>query len=307
VLPLDRVATLTLTEGPSTIQREWGRRRTVVQCNVAGRDVAGFVAEAKAALARELTLPEGYVVDWGGQFENMERANRRLLFVVPLALGLIFILLYFSLRSMRDVLIVATGIPLGAVGGVLALWLRGLPFTVSAGIGFVALSGVAILNGLVLVTFIQQRLAAGTPLVDAVREGCLVRLAAGADDRAGRRGRLHPHGVQRRGGGRGAAPAGHRGPRRHRHQHAAHPARAARADGVVGAGEGGGVGKKTEDGGRRTEDGGRREGRGDGRRTGDRPAVQSSSRLARPCALRTSRGPARLLRCPLHTNPKDSS
>ena len=176
VLPLDRVATLALTEGPSTIQREWGRRRTVVQCNVAGRDVAGFVAEARAALDRDLDLPDGYVLDWGGQFENMERANRRLLFVVPLALGLIFILLYFSLRSPRDVLMVATGIPLGAVGGVLALWLRGLPFTVSAGIGFVALSGVAILNGLVLVTFIQQRLAAGTPLVDAVREGCLVRL-----------------------------------------------------------------------------------------------------------------------------------
>jgi cobalt-zinc-cadmium resistance protein CzcA len=176
VLPLDRVATITLTEGPSTINREWGRRRTVVQCNVVGRDVASFVAEAKAAIAAQIELPEGYAIAWGGQFENMERANRRLLFVVPLALALIFVLLYFSLRALRDVLIVATGIPLGAVGGVLALWLRDLPFTVSAGIGFVALSGVAILNGLVLVTFIQQRLAAGAPLEDAVREGCLVRL-----------------------------------------------------------------------------------------------------------------------------------
>jgi cobalt-zinc-cadmium resistance protein CzcA len=106
----------------------------------------------------------------------MERANQTLQFVVPMALGLIFVLLYFSLKSFRDVLIVATGIPLGAVGGVLALWLRGMPFTVSAAVGFVALSGVAILNGLVLVTFINQKLATGASAESAVREGCLVRL-----------------------------------------------------------------------------------------------------------------------------------
>jgi heavy metal efflux system protein len=106
----------------------------------------------------------------------MERANAKLRFVVPMALGLIFVMLYFSLKSLRDVFIVATGIPLGAVGGVLSLWLRGMPFTVSAAVGFVALSGVAILNGLVLVTFIKQRMAAGQPLEQAVREGCMVRL-----------------------------------------------------------------------------------------------------------------------------------
>ncbi len=106
----------------------------------------------------------------------MQRANARLRFVVPLALALILALLYFILGSMRDVLIVATGIPLGAIGGVAALWVRGMPFTVSAAIGFIALSGVAILNGLVLVTFIRQRLDAGRPLANAVREGCLVRL-----------------------------------------------------------------------------------------------------------------------------------
>jgi cobalt-zinc-cadmium resistance protein CzcA len=144
-----------------------------VQANVRGRDVAGFVAEARAKMP---AMPAGYTLEWGGQFENMERANRRLLFVVPVALALIFVLLYFSLRSFRDVLIVATGIPMGAIGGVLALWLRDLPFTVSAGIGFVALSGVAMLNGLVLVTFIQQRLRAGHPLEASVREACLVRL-----------------------------------------------------------------------------------------------------------------------------------
>ena len=176
VLPLNRVAQVVETEGPATINREWGRRRITVQCNVRGRDVAGFVAEARARIAAQVKMPEGYNIEWGGQFENMERANRKLSFVVPLALGLIFVLLYFSLKSLRDVLVVATGIPLGAVGGVLALWLRGMPFTVSAAVGFVALSGVAILNGLVLATFIRQRLDAGTPLETAVRDGCLVRL-----------------------------------------------------------------------------------------------------------------------------------
>ncbi len=176
VVRLDQVARLVQTEGPSTIQREWSRRRITVQCNVRGRDVAGFVAEAKARIAEKVTLPEEYTVEWGGQFENMERANRRLKIIVPMALGLIFIMLYFSLGSVRDLLIVATGIPLGAVGGVGALAMRGLPFTVSAAIGFIALSGVAILNGLVLVTFIQQRLAAEVPLEEAVREGCRVRL-----------------------------------------------------------------------------------------------------------------------------------
>jgi len=176
VLPLSQVAQVVETEGPSTINREWGRRRITVQCNVRGRDVGGFVAEAQKKIAEQIKLPEGYTIEWGGQFENMKRANAKLLFVVPMALGLIFALLFFSLKSLRDVFIVATGIPLGAVGGVLALWLRGMPFTVSAAVGFIALSGVAILNGLVLVSFIRQRLDAGSPLESAVREGCRVRL-----------------------------------------------------------------------------------------------------------------------------------
>jgi len=176
VLPLNRVAEIIETSGPATINREWAQRRVTVQVNVSGRDVAGFVAEAKRTIAARVALPEGYSIDWGGQFENMERANRRLMFVVPMALGLIFVLLYFSLKSLREVFIVATGIPLGAVGGVLALWLRGMPFSVSSAIGFVALSGVAILNGLVLVTFIKQKITSGTPVEAAVREGCLVRL-----------------------------------------------------------------------------------------------------------------------------------
>ena len=176
VLPLERVASVSEVEGPAAINREWGKRRITVQCNVRGRDVASFVKEARATIEAKVPLPEGYNIEWGGQFENMERANRKLTFVVPLALSLILVLLYFSLRSSRDVLIVATGIPLGAVGGVAALWLRDMPFTVSAGIGFVALSGVAILNGLVLVSFIKQRIDAGVALETAVREGCQARL-----------------------------------------------------------------------------------------------------------------------------------
>jgi cobalt-zinc-cadmium resistance protein CzcA len=176
VVRLDQVAEFVPTEGPSTIQREWSRRRITVQCNVREGDVASFVAEAKRRINEQVKLPEGYTVEWGGQFENMERANRRLMIVVPMALGLIFMLLFFSLGSVRDVLMVASGIPLGAVGGVALLALRGMPFTVSAAIGFIALSGVAILNGLVLVTFIKQRLAAGVPFEASVREGCRVRL-----------------------------------------------------------------------------------------------------------------------------------
>ena len=176
VLPLNQVAKITELEGPSTVNREWGRRRITVQCNVWGRDVKSFVAEGRAKIAAQVKLPEGYTVEWGGQFENMQRANQKLAVVVPMALALIFVLLFFSLRTLREVLIVASGIPLGAVGGVAALWLRGMPLTVSSAIGFVALSGVAILNGLVLVTFIKQRLETGAPVEAAVREGCLVRL-----------------------------------------------------------------------------------------------------------------------------------
>ena len=176
VLPLNQLAQLVETEGPATINREWGKRRITVQCNVRGRDVGSFVSEAQKQIGERVKLPEGYSIEWGGQFENMQRANQRLMFIVPMALGLIFVLLYFSLKSLRDVFIVGTGIPLGAVGGVVALWLRGMPFTVSSGIGFIALSGVAILNGLVLVEFIKEKLQGGSALAVAVREGCLVRL-----------------------------------------------------------------------------------------------------------------------------------
>ena len=176
IQPLERVTDINMTDGPATIQREWSKRRITVQCNVRGRDVGSFVVEAQRRIDEEIDLPEGYTIDWGGQFENMERANNRLMMVVPMTLGLIFILLYISLGALRDVLIVATGIPLGAVGGVAALVLCGMPLTVSAAIGFIVLSGIAILDGLVLVSFIKQRLESGSPLGTAVKEGCQIRL-----------------------------------------------------------------------------------------------------------------------------------
>jgi cobalt-zinc-cadmium resistance protein CzcA len=177
-LPLSRLASIVETEGPSTITREWGQRRTTIQANVRGRDVGSFVAEAQKAVAAAVELPPGrYRLEWGGQFENMRRAQTRLAIVVPVALLLIFLLLYLSFRSTALAALVFTGVPFAGVGGVASLWLRGLPFSISAGIGFIALSGVAVLNGLVMVTFIRQlRQRTGLSCHDAVVQGSLIRL-----------------------------------------------------------------------------------------------------------------------------------
>ena len=175
-IPLAQLAHIQQTEGPSTITREWQRRRIVVQCNVRGRDVGSFVEEARERIAEEVALPQGYYVSFAGQFEHMERARLRLSIVVPLALILILFLLYTSMNSVRDALIIFTGAPFATLGGLLALWVRGLPFTVSAGVGFVAVSGVAMLAGLVLVSTMRRALAAGDPLDQAIEQSALVRL-----------------------------------------------------------------------------------------------------------------------------------
>ncbi|MGE0709904.1 MAG: efflux RND transporter permease subunit [Planctomycetota bacterium] len=175
-IPLARLARIRHVEGPSTITREWQQRRIVVQCNVRGRDVASFVEEVQRRLGAELDLPSGYHLGYGGQFEHLERARARLAIVVPLALALIFLLLHASTGSARDALLIFTGAPFSAVGGIAALWLRGMPFTISAGVGFVAVSGVAILAGLVLVSMIRQLLADGRPLREAIEESALLRL-----------------------------------------------------------------------------------------------------------------------------------
>ncbi|MCP4571138.1 MAG: efflux RND transporter permease subunit [bacterium] len=175
-IPLERLADISLVEGPSTITREWQRRRIVAQCNVRGRDVGSFVAEARERIAAEIDLPAGYFLEFSGQFEHMERARKRLSVVVPVALALILFLLYSSTQSWRDALIIFVAAPFATLGGILALWFRGMPYTVSAGIGFVAVSGVAMLAGLVMVSTMQRLLRHGCPLDEAIESAALMRL-----------------------------------------------------------------------------------------------------------------------------------
>jgi cobalt-zinc-cadmium resistance protein CzcA len=175
-IPLGRLASVTIAEAPSTITREWGKRRIVVQANVRGRDVGSFVNDVREAIASEVELPPGYFVRYGGQFEHLEQARTRLLIVVPIALGLIFVMLLFTYRRVIDALRVFTGVPFAAVGGILALWLRDMPFSISAGVGFVALSGVSVLADMVLVSMVRQRLAAGRSVRQAVEEAAETRL-----------------------------------------------------------------------------------------------------------------------------------
>jgi cobalt-zinc-cadmium resistance protein CzcA len=167
-VPLERLARITTIEGPSTINREWAKRRVVVQANVRGRDVGSYVAELRRKIERDVTLPAGYYIRFGGQFEHLERAQQRLMIVVPLALGLIFGLLYLTFRNFPDAVRVFAAVPLAIVGGVVALWIRGLPFSISAAVGFIALSGVSVLNALVLVSTLRQLLDAGTPIDEAI-------------------------------------------------------------------------------------------------------------------------------------------
>jgi len=175
-VPLEAVASVEIAEGPNQISRENAKRRIVVQANIRGRDMGSFVTEAQKRLDAEVTFPEGYFITWGGQFENLDRARKRLMIVVPVALSLIFIMLFTAFGSARHAIIVYTGVPLALTGGILALWLRGMPMSISAGVGFIALSGVAVLNGVVMVTFINQLREAGKPIRDAVIEGSLSRL-----------------------------------------------------------------------------------------------------------------------------------
>jgi len=175
-LPLSALADIETTEGSSTITREWGRRLIRVQCNIAGRDVTSFIAEAKERIAEEIDLPSGYIVEWGGQFENLERAQNRLLLVVPTTLLLVFLLLYFSMQRIRDVLLIYTGIPFALIGGVFALWIRDIPFSVSAAVGFIALFGIAVLNGQILIQAIRDYRSEGLTVYEAVTEGAKQRL-----------------------------------------------------------------------------------------------------------------------------------
>ncbi|HJL06514.1 MAG TPA: CusA/CzcA family heavy metal efflux RND transporter [Polyangiaceae bacterium LLY-WYZ-15_(1-7)] len=177
-VPLGQVAQVLLEEGPAVVSRESAQRRMTIQLNVRGRDLAGFVAEAQERVRAEANLPPGYFVTWGGQFENLQAATSRLALAVPLALLLIFLLLYTTFGSARPALIIYLNIPMAAVGGVLALWLRGMPFSISAAVGFIALSGIAVLNGVVMVSYIRDLQREGLSLMDATEKGARLRLRA---------------------------------------------------------------------------------------------------------------------------------
>ncbi|AJG23704.1 CusA/CzcA family heavy metal efflux RND transporter [Cupriavidus basilensis] len=175
-IPLGEVATLTLAPGPNQVSRENGKRRIVVSANVRGRDVGTFVPEAMASLDRQVKVPAGYWVTWGGTFEQLQSAATRLQIVVPVALLMVFVLLFAMFGNVRDGLLVFTGIPFALTGGILALWLRGIPLSISAAVGFIALSGVAVLNGLVMLSFIRSLREDGKPLDEAIHTGALTRL-----------------------------------------------------------------------------------------------------------------------------------
>lgn len=176
-IPLSRLASVEIVQGPSTITREWGQRRITITSNVRGRDLGSFVAEARQKIGEQVSLPSGrYRVEYGGQFENLQRAQNRLFIVVPVALTLIFVLLYLTYHNVIDTLRVFTGIPFAWVGGIFALWLRDMPFSISAGVGFIAMSGVAVLDDMILVSYIRQLREKGLPLDEAVTEAAVTRL-----------------------------------------------------------------------------------------------------------------------------------
>jgi len=176
-IELSRLASIDIVEGPSTITREWGQRRITVTANVRGRDLGSFVAEVRQKITDGVALPSArYRVEYGGQFENLQRAQSRLLVVVPVALTLIFILLYLTYHNIVDALRVFTGIPFAWVGGIFALWLRDMPFSISAGVGFIAMSGVAVLDDMILVSYIRQLRQQGLSLDDAVTQAAISRL-----------------------------------------------------------------------------------------------------------------------------------
>jgi cobalt-zinc-cadmium resistance protein CzcA len=163
-------------EGPGQISREDMKRRIVVECNVEGRDLGGFVEEARRRVEKEVPLPSGYYVTWGGQFENQQRATARLAFVVPIVLGMIFFLLFSSFGSMKNAALIFLNVPFSLIGGILGLYVSGQNLSVSASVGFIALFGVAVLNGIVMVSYFNKLRQEGLSLEDAIRRGAELRL-----------------------------------------------------------------------------------------------------------------------------------
>ncbi|MFD1561290.1 efflux RND transporter permease subunit [Paraburkholderia silviterrae] len=175
-VPLAELATVKIGQGPNQISRESGKRRVVVTANVRDRDVGSFVADAQQQISEDVQVPAGYWISWGGQFEQLQSASERLKIVVPVALLMVFVLLFIMFNNAKDGLLVFTGIPFALSGGVVSLWLRGIPLSITAAVGFIALSGVAVLNGLVMISFIRKLREDGVDLPSAVRDGALTRL-----------------------------------------------------------------------------------------------------------------------------------
>jgi cobalt-zinc-cadmium resistance protein CzcA len=175
-VPLSSLVSFERTEGPVAIQRERGNRMAVVIANVSGRDLVSFVEEAKQRVGQEVKLPTGYYYQWGGEFENQQRAAQRLSIVVPVAVGLIFLLLFSTFGSVRQATLVLTNVPFAMIGGVVGLWLTGEYLSVPASVGFIALLGIAVLNGVVMVTYFNQLLSLGRPIAEVVVEGSRRRL-----------------------------------------------------------------------------------------------------------------------------------
>jgi cobalt-zinc-cadmium resistance protein CzcA len=175
-LPLSELASIETLVGPRQITRENNQRFATVQANIVGRDIGGFVAEAQTAIEEKVELPPGYLISWGGQFELAQQANRRLVLVVPITLGLIFLLLYTSFGSIKNTLLILLNIPLALVGGVISLWLLGENLSVPASVGFIALFGIALTNGMVLVTYLNQLLRQGLSIDEASLQGASLRL-----------------------------------------------------------------------------------------------------------------------------------
>lgn len=175
-IPLSQIAKISIDEGPTMIQREDSQRRVAIQCNVSGRDVGSFVGDAQKAVASKVKLPSGYYVTWGGQFENQQRANATLAIVVPLTIFLIFLLLFINFGSLKNAGLIILNLPFALTGGIWGLYLRGMHMSVSASVGFIALFGVAVLNGVVMVTCFNQLRQGGASLREAIATGVRMRL-----------------------------------------------------------------------------------------------------------------------------------
>jgi len=175
-IPLSAVAEFDISLGPNQISRENGKRHIIVTSNVRGRDIGSFVKDAEQTIKEQVLIPPGYWTSWGGQFEQLISATKRLQIVVPVTLLLIFLLLFMTFGAVKDALLVFTGVPMALTGGVAALWMRGIPLSISAGVGFIALSGVAVLNGLVMISFINKLRIEGNPLDKAILHGSITRL-----------------------------------------------------------------------------------------------------------------------------------